>query len=145
MFPSRSGAWRRRLASSGLAASLVLAACSQKMANQPRYDLFEPSSFFADGQSARQSVADTVARGQLRDDPLLSTGKSGDVPVDQLPFPLTRELLQRGEERSTSPARSVTAWRATATGWLSGAVSAHRHRCTATSSGPRRSATSSMS
>jgi mono/diheme cytochrome c family protein len=83
----------------GLLASLVLVSCTQKMANQPRYDPFEPSSFFADGQSARQPVPDTVARGQLRDDAALYTGKNGDLALSELPFPLTRDLLERGQQR----------------------------------------------
>ena len=40
-------------------------ACRQQMAEQPRYDPLEPSSFFADGQSARPMVENTVARGAL--------------------------------------------------------------------------------
>lgn len=86
--------------SAALAALALLAtACYQKMAENPRYDPLEPSSFFADGSSARPLPADTVARGHLRDDPLLFTGKVNNEPVDQFPFPVTREVLLRGQER----------------------------------------------
>jgi mono/diheme cytochrome c family protein len=101
MFPSSAGrsARERYLAVGTLAVCLALAACSQQMADQPRYDPLEPSTFFADGQSARQLVPDTVARGQLRDDGALYTGKSGGADVEQFPFPVTRDVLERGRER----------------------------------------------
>lgn len=81
------------------ALALLATACYQKMAENPRYDPLEPSSFFADGSSARPLPADTVARGHLRDDSLLFTGKVNNEPVDQFPFPITREVLLRGQER----------------------------------------------
>ena len=44
-------------------------------------------------------VEDTVARGTLQDDAAFFTGKSGTVVLDALPFPLTAEVLDRGEQR----------------------------------------------
>jgi cytochrome c len=44
-------------------------------------------------------VAGTVARGQLRDDPVLFTGKAEGRFVAELPFPLTEDVLLRGQER----------------------------------------------
>lgn len=44
---------------------LLPGACQQQMAKQPAYRPLEPSSFFADGRSARPPVVGTVARGQL--------------------------------------------------------------------------------
>lgn len=69
------------------------------MAEQPRYEPLEASSFFKDGRSARPLVPGTVARGQLREDELLYTGKSGGVLVDAFPFPVTQAVLDRGRER----------------------------------------------
>ena len=46
------------------------------MHDQPKYIPLRESTFFADARSARPLVAGTVARGQLRDDALLYTGKS---------------------------------------------------------------------
>jgi cytochrome c len=69
------------------------------MADQPRYEPLQRSTFFGDERSARLPVPDTVARGHLDADTAFFTGKSGDTPVGTLPFPLTRELLQRGQER----------------------------------------------
>ena len=45
------------------------------MQDQPRYEVYEPSKSFTDGQSSRPLVEGTVARGQLRDNALLYTGK----------------------------------------------------------------------
>ena len=83
----------------GLLAVSLGTGCYQRMAATPRYDPFEPSGFFADGTSARPLPADTVARGQLRDDPALFTGKVGGADVDQFPIAVTREVLQRGQQR----------------------------------------------
>ena len=57
-------------------ALLLVAGCQQKMAAQPSYKPLEPSTFFPDGQSARPPVAGTVARGHLRTDLALFTGKT---------------------------------------------------------------------
>jgi len=69
------------------------------MAEQPRYDPLEPSVFFADGQSARQLVPGTVARGQLGDDPHLYEGVVNGAPAKTFPFPITLAVLERGQER----------------------------------------------
>ena len=74
-------------------------ACRRDMQDQPKYIPLRPSDFFADGRSARPLPEGTVARGQLRADKVFYTGKKGDQFVDQFPFPLTREVLERGRER----------------------------------------------
>ena len=74
-------------------------ACRRDMQDQPKYIPLRPSDFFADGRSARPLPEGTVARGQLRADKVFYTGKKGDQFVDQLPFPLTREVLERGRQR----------------------------------------------
>src|SRR5262245_42981995 len=76
-----------------------LAGCQQEMANQPRYEPFEASSFFEDGRSARDLVPGTVARGQLHLEEPLYTGTDQGAEVTDLPLPLTRALLARGQER----------------------------------------------
>jgi mono/diheme cytochrome c family protein len=53
----------------------MLPACQQRMAVQPSPRPDEPSSFFADGRANRPEVAGTVARGFLRTDLHLFTGK----------------------------------------------------------------------
>ncbi|MGH9789566.1 MAG: c-type cytochrome [Candidatus Acidiferrales bacterium] len=69
------------------------------MAQQPRVKPLGASSFFADGRGARQPVEGTVARGQLRDDEHLYTGKVNGELVTTFPFAVTREVLERGRER----------------------------------------------
>src|SRR4051812_48321437 len=83
-----------------LLAGLLLSGCyQQKMASQPRYDPLEPSALFADGQSARQPVPNTVARGQLHDDALLYSGLENGQPASRFPAPVTRDELARGHDR----------------------------------------------
>ncbi len=69
------------------------------MADQPRYKPLAQSTFFGDARSARLLVPGTVARGHLNADERFFTGKVGGALVDTLPFPLTREVLTRGQER----------------------------------------------
>ena len=80
---------------------VLTAACRQDMHDQPRYEPLEASSFFADGRSARPLVAGTVARGDLREDEHFYTGKSDGAVVETFPFPVTREVFERGQERYT--------------------------------------------
>jgi Cytochrome C oxidase, cbb3-type, subunit III len=92
-------AWRSFLGAAGLTA-LLLVACTQKMALQPYQRPYTPSDVFADGSSARPLPADTVARGQVRDDTLLFTGKDANGQDSTVfPFPITRAVLERGRSR----------------------------------------------
>jgi cytochrome c553 len=79
--------------------ALLLAGCRQDMHVQPKYLPYEPSEFFADGRSERPPVPGTIARGQLRVDELLYTGKEDGVVSNRFPFPMTRADLERGRER----------------------------------------------
>ncbi len=82
-----------------LFAICLLPSCRQKMAVQPRYDPLEPSDFFPDGMSARPRIAGTVARGEIELDGFLSTGKINGQEADGFPFPITMQVMNRGEER----------------------------------------------
>jgi mono/diheme cytochrome c family protein len=107
----------------------LLSACQQQMAVQPSYRPDDPSTFFPDGRSGRPLVPGTVARGNLRTDTHLFTGKrqpARDIAasasligagergvlgalaaaatketndVDAFPFPVTREVLKQGQNR----------------------------------------------
>lgn len=88
------------LAACGIALGLLLlVGCRQDMHDQPRYEALEPSDFFTDGRSSRPLVEGTIARGHLRSDELLYTGKVDGELSQVLPFPVTDELLARGQER----------------------------------------------
>lgn len=79
---------------------LVVTGCGRRdMVDQYRYEPLEGSTFFADGRSARPMVPGTVARGQLRIDDHLYTGKVDGKLVAEFPFPITEEVLKRGRER----------------------------------------------
>ena len=82
---------------------------------------FRSSTFFTDGLSTRQPIEGTIARGQLRTDTEFFTGKKpkaagatatpapqpspgaqqNNFPddVDTFPFPVTKEIVERGRER----------------------------------------------
>jgi mono/diheme cytochrome c family protein len=87
------------------AALLALAGgCRQDMHDQNKLEPGEASPFFGDGRGARHPVEGTVARGRLRDDRHLHEGKTSplgapDELADTFPMPVTRELVQRGQER----------------------------------------------
>lgn len=83
----------------GLAGVVLLAGCRQEMFDQPRGKPHRSSDFFADGRFDRPPVEGAIARGQLRDDPHLYTGKVGGQLVATFPFPVTRAVLERGRER----------------------------------------------
>ena len=75
------------------------AGCRQDMHNQPKFIPLRESTFFADTRSARPVVAGTVARGQLREDALLYTGKVDGADATMFPFPVDETVLRRGRER----------------------------------------------
>ena len=82
-----------------IAAAGLLTGCRQDMQDQPKFIPQRGTDFYADGRSARPQVENTVARGQLHEDAYfysgLQDGKEGNV----LPFPVTMEVLERGQER----------------------------------------------
>jgi mono/diheme cytochrome c family protein len=82
-----------------LAAGLLTAGCRQDMHDQPKFKPYAKSEFFADRRSARPLVDGTIARGHLRDDAVLYTGKADGQPVPAFPFAVTAEVMARGQER----------------------------------------------
>ncbi len=90
----------------------LLAACEkakQDMYDQPRYKPFARSDLFADGNSSRPLLKDSVPYAQ---GPFAGTS-SGHVGEDEVaadrvaltaqtnPYPITLQLLKRGQERYT--------------------------------------------
>ncbi len=69
------------------------------MHNQPKIIPLRENAFFADRSGARPLVEDTVARGQLNDDALFYTGKENGQLSTEFPFPVTKEVVDRGQER----------------------------------------------
>ncbi len=98
--------------------------CRYDMQDQPRYKAYKESKFFADDKAMRDLPEGTVARGFLREDKAFYTGKkensgtagsaapaspqnvqgstlNSEFPdaITEFPIPITKELLDRGEQR----------------------------------------------
>jgi mono/diheme cytochrome c family protein len=89
------------------------------MQDQPKMKAFRASTFFRDGQSSRPLIDGTIPRGWLRADTEFYTGKKKKTPgapiptpataaattaafaddVETFPFPITAEVLARGQAR----------------------------------------------
>ena len=82
-----------------LAVIAITAGCRQDMHEQPYYRPLPKSDFFADDRSARMPVEGAVARGDLREDNYLYTGRIGNNDGDYVPFPVTAQDLARGRDR----------------------------------------------
>ncbi len=115
---------------------LLTFGCRYDMQDQPRYKAYKKSDFFKNEMGSRPLVEGTVARGYLREDKALYTGKKdtatnsspATVPptapapippanstganngttatpvsypndITEFPIPVTKELLDRGEQR----------------------------------------------
>ena len=76
-----------------------MASCRQDMHDQPRVEPFEESDFFGDRRSARPALEGTIPRGHLRLDEHLYTGKINGELATPVPFPVTLDVLRRGQER----------------------------------------------
>jgi mono/diheme cytochrome c family protein len=121
-----SGQWKSSKAVIGycllLTSYCLLAGCRYDMQDQPRYKAYKESNFFSDNRASRDLPDGTVARGQLRDNKALYTGKianpnpnapvttttdaSGNTlvasfpnDIDEFPVPVTKELVERGQNR----------------------------------------------
>jgi hypothetical protein len=100
----RSG-WKNRIWKAGGRWVLVILTavgawgCRLDMHVQPKYKPDEPSTFFQDGRSDRPEIPGTVASGHLRTDELLYTGRVNGLEADQFPFPITPQVLERGQGR----------------------------------------------
>src|SRR5512146_1413896 len=88
------------LATAALAMTLVvLAGCRQDMHDQPKFKPLAMNTFYPDDRSARPLVEGTVAREYEEADQYYYTGKINGQPGTEFPFPVTREVLERGRER----------------------------------------------
>jgi mono/diheme cytochrome c family protein len=107
-----------------LAALSFASACGVRsdMQDQPRYETYKKSEFFSDNRASRDMIEGTVARGQLRENKAFYTGKidnpdlnaqvatstnsegntivtSFPNDIDEFPIPVTKDLVDRGQER----------------------------------------------
>ncbi len=96
--PRPGRGWTAALVAGAMATA---AGCHQDMYDQVKYEPLEPSTFFADGISSRPLEPGVVPRGSLEENEVIATGRDGKEYVAQMPVPLSRELLTRGQERFT--------------------------------------------
>ena len=91
---------RRAFPGLGLAAALLLAACTtadiDPMERQPKLKPYAQSPLFADGRAMRQPPAGTISRERPLDVPQPAESAPGDP---RLPIALTAALLDRGRDR----------------------------------------------
>jgi mono/diheme cytochrome c family protein len=83
-----------------------LASCRQDMHDQPKYEAYETSDFFADSSANRVAVDGTVPRGFLDEDQSLygAPAVKGDSSkaktyLASFPYPVSATMLDRGQER----------------------------------------------
>ena len=91
-------------------------ACRYDMEDQPRYKVYKSSDWFQDGRASREFPEGTVARGFLRENRALYTGKLENATgtaqtneagqqitfpdaVTEFPIEVTKATLDRGEEK----------------------------------------------
>jgi len=84
---------------SAAAVLLVAAGCRQDMHDGPYYERYEHSAFFEDGRASRPMVEGAVARGELRADDHLYRGYVDGELATTFPFPVTRQVVERGRNR----------------------------------------------
>jgi hypothetical protein len=77
----------------------LLAGCRLDMHDQPKFKPLRENNFYGDQRSSRPIIGGTVARGQLNEDTYLNTGFVNGKEGDVMPFPVTKEVLDRGRER----------------------------------------------
>ena len=105
-----------------IAYCLFTSGCRYDMQDQPRYKAYKESDFFADKRASRDLPPNTVPRGWLHGNKAFYTGKidnpnlnaqvqtttdaSGNTlvasfpnDIDYFPVPVTKELIDRGENR----------------------------------------------
>jgi mono/diheme cytochrome c family protein len=100
----RSIRWRSLTALTVLTVLMILVGCDRlDMYDQPRYKPLAESDFFPDGLSARPHVEGTVARGELRDDESLYTGKEGGKLSSQIPQAAYRWVYDRNPRQFDQP------------------------------------------
>jgi mono/diheme cytochrome c family protein len=71
----------------------------QDMDNQLKYKAQARNRLFADRRAMRPPVPGTVARGTLDEDDSLYRGTADDGFVEEIPVPITMQLMERGRER----------------------------------------------
>ena len=78
---------------------LLLASCTQQMADQPRYDPLQASDFFPNGSSARPLPEGVIPHDYPAKQDWRDTGMINGKPADRFPFPINKAVMLRGQQR----------------------------------------------
>ena len=81
------------------ACAFLLSACGLNMYDQPKAEVLEKSPFFADETSMRPLPEGTVSRNRGAVDPNYYSGLGDNGFATELPFEVTLEVMERGQER----------------------------------------------
>jgi len=87
------------LAAAFVMLAVLLAGCRLDMHEQPKFKPLQENNFYSDLRASRPLIGETVARGQLNEDTYLQTGFMNGKEGNVMPFPATKEVLERGRER----------------------------------------------
>jgi hypothetical protein len=90
---------RRVAVAMAASASMFALGCRQDMQDEPKFFPQRGTTFYADGRSVRPQVENTVARNQLHEDSYFYTGLINGKEGEPMPFPVTMQVLERGQER----------------------------------------------
>src|SRR5215813_13609681 len=77
---------------------LLLGACTQQMADQPRYDPLQYSEFFPNGSSARPLPDGVIPHDYVGGDEWRDTGMVNGKPAERFPFPIDKTFVERGRQ-----------------------------------------------
>lgn len=93
-------AWTYRLFT-GTFLILAVSGCERRLAmyDQPKYEAYEQSDFFANGAANRVPPKGTVAQGDYSDNSHLNEAKVAGQAATNYPFEITRDVLTRGQGR----------------------------------------------
>lgn len=80
-------------------AIMAISACRRDMQDQPKYLPLQASAFFVNGRASRPVPPNTVARGHLNDTDPFHTGAENGTFLNTIPMPITKPLLERGQQR----------------------------------------------
>jgi len=78
---------------------LLLASCTQQMADQPRYDPLQASDFFPNGSSARPLPDGVIPHDYPAKQDWRDTGMINGKPADRFPFSIDNAVMLRGQQR----------------------------------------------
>jgi mono/diheme cytochrome c family protein len=92
---------RFKLSGVALLSCILLAGCGFRldMHVQPKMKPLRADTFFANGMGSRPIPPNTIARGHLHQDAYFYTGMMNGKEGDVMPFPVTEEILKRGQQR----------------------------------------------